>query len=131
MRETQFKKGQWPLNKDPDFYVIGALRVNSDGYIDMRISFAPGACGWRGLHRILWQDAHGPIPRGHCLVFKDRDKLNVELENLELITFAENMRRNTIHNLPAPLKQAIQTLGVLKRAINRRTRREEQDRRPS
>jgi hypothetical protein len=71
MQETQFKKGAFPANKDPDFYVLGALRVNADGYIDMRVSFAPGAMGWHALHRILWQDAHGPIPPGHVVVFKD------------------------------------------------------------
>lgn len=125
MRETQFKKGTFPANHDPDFYVIGALRVNSDGYIDMRVSFERGAMGWRALHRILWEDAHGPIPRGHIVVFKDRDRLNVCLDNLELITFAENCRRNSIHNLPAPLKSTIQLIGALKRTINRRTRDEQ------
>ncbi len=128
MRETQFKKGGFPVNKDPDFYVLGALRVNTDGYIDMRIGFGPGALGWRPLHRILWEDAHGPVPKGHVVTFKDRDKLNVELDNLELLTLADNCRRNSIHNLPAPLKSAITMLGALKRTINRRTRREEQDR---
>jgi len=128
MAQTQFKKGQFPVNKDPDFYVLGALRVNADGYIDMRVSFAPGACGWRALHRILWEDAHGPIPRGHIVTFKNRDKLDVELDNLELITFADNCRRNSVHNLPPALKQSIQLLGALKRTINRRTRNEKQDR---
>lgn len=126
MRETQFKKGQFPFNRDPDFYVIGALRVNSDGYIDMRTSFAPGALGWRALAHILWEDAHGPVPKGHCLIFKDRDPLNVCLENLELITRAENMRRNSTHNLPAPLKLTINALGQLKRKI-----REKQNGRPA
>lgn len=121
MRDSQFKKGGFPVNKDPDYYVLGALRVNADGYIDMRISFEPGAKGWRGLHLILWEDAHGPIPPGHCVVFKNRDKLDVELDNLELITRANNMRRNTIHNLPAPLKSAIQVLGQLKRRVNERS----------
>jgi hypothetical protein len=60
------------------------------------------------------------VPRGHCLAFKDGEKLNVCLENLELITRAQNMRRNTIHNLPAPLKQTIHALGQLKRRINER-----------
>ena len=123
MRETQFKKGQFPVNRDPDFYVIGALRVNTDGYIDMRTSFAAGASGWTPLHRVLWQDAHGPVPKGHCLIFKDRDQLNVCIENLELITRAENCRRNSIHNLPTSLKLTIHALGQLKRRI-----REKQDR---
>lgn len=123
MRETQFKKGQFPANKDPEFYVLGALRVSADGYIDMRISFEKGVCGWRGLHLILWEDAHGPIPKSHCLRFKDGDRLNVELDNLVLITRAENCRRNSIHNLPAPLRDTIQLLGQLKRRINEKQNR--------
>ncbi len=126
MRETQFKKGQFPFNHDPDFYVIGALRVNSDGYIEMRTSFAPGALGWRALHRILWEDEHGPIQPGYCLRFKDRDPLNVCLGNLELISRGDLMRRNSIYNLPAPLKLTIHALGQLKRRI-----REKQNGRPA
>lgn len=123
MQETQFKKGQFPFSRDPDFYVIGALRVNADGYIDMRTSFAAGACGWRALHRILWEDAHGPVPPGHYIVFSNGDRLDVELANLELISYAENMRRNSIRNLPEPLRLTILQLGRLKRRINRENRR--------
>ena len=124
MKETQFKKGHFPANRDRDFYVLGALRMNTDGYIDMRVSFEHGALGWKALHTILWEDANGPVPRGHALFFKDRDKLNVDLENLELISRADLCRRNSIHNLPPKLKRAINMLGALKRRI----RREEQDR---
>ena len=125
MAETQFKKGGFPVNRDPDFYVLGALRVNADGYIDMRVSFEPGARGWRGLHTILWEDAHGPVPPAHCLIFRNGDSLDVELGNLELITRAENMRRNSVHNLPEPLRLAILTLGHLKRRINGKQRKQE------
>lgn len=124
MKETQFKKGQFPANHDRDFYVLGALRVNADGYIDMRVSFEPGALGWKALHTILWEDANGPVPPGHALYFKDRDKLNVELPNLELITRADLCRRNSIHTLPPKLKSAIYALG----ALHRRIHREEQNR---
>lgn len=123
MRETQFKKGQFPANHDPGFYVIGALRVNTDGYIDMRTSFAPGGLGWSMLHIVLYEDKYGPVPKGHCLRFKDGDKLNIELENIELISRGENCRRNSIHHLPPLLKKTIMQLGVLKRKI-----REKQDR---
>lgn len=122
MRETQFKKGQFPFNRDPEFYVLGALRVNTEGYIDMRVSFAKDALGWQTLHRILWEDAHGPVPKGFALRFKNGDSLDVELDNLELISRADLMRRNTIHNLPKPLKGVITVLGQLKRRI-----REKQD----
>lgn len=124
MRETQFRKGHFPANKDRDYYVIGALRVNADGYIDMRISFEPGARGWRGLHLILWEDEHGPIPKKHCLRFRDGDRLNVCLDNLVMLSRAGNMGLNTIHHLPDELKSTINLLGQLKRRI-----REKQDRR--
>lgn len=120
--ETQFKKGMVSKRWDPEFHVIGALRVDTGGYIDMRISFAPGKLGWRALHLILWEDAHGPVPKHHCLRFRDDDKLNVDLPNLELLTRAEHCRRNSIHRLPAPLKSAIQLLGQLKRRINEKCR---------
>lgn len=129
MRETQFKRGHWPANRDPDYYVFGALRVNTDGYIDMRVSFAPGALGWRALHTILWEDAHGPVPPGYCLAFKDGDRLNVELANFELISHRERLRRNTVHNLPQELAQVVLLRGALVRQINRREKHEEQDRR--
>lgn len=120
MRETQFKKGQFPILHDPEFYVLGALRVNTDGYVDMRTSFEPGSRGWTPLHRILWEDKHGPLPEGYCLRFIDGDRANCCLENIECITRAENARRNSIHRLPPDLKAAIQLNGQLKRRIRER-----------
>ena len=127
MTETQFKKGQLPHNADPDFYVIGALRVNSEGYIEMRTSFAHGALGWRPLHRILWEDARGPVPRGYVVTFKNGDKLDCELRNLKLITLAQNMRRNTLHRYPREIVRSYQMFGALRRQINRREKHERQD----
>ncbi len=124
MAETQFKKGNVSKRWDPDTYFVGALRLNSYGVVDMKIK--EGLRAWRAFHMILWEDAHGPLPKGHCLRFKDGDSLNIELDNIELITRAENMRRNTIHNLPKPLVNTIMALGALKRRI-----REKQDRRPA
>lgn len=122
MKETQFRKGQISTRWDPELYCVGALRINADGYIDMKM--VPGLRGWRALHVVLWEDAHGPVPRGHALCFKDRDKLNVDVPNLELVSRADLCRRNSIHNLPPAIKGAITVLGQLKRRI-----REKQDRR--
>lgn len=121
MRETQFRAGHFPFNRDPEFYVIGALRVNADGYIDMRVSFEPGARGWKALHRILWEDAHGLVPAGYAVSFKNRDRLDVELDNLELVSRVELARRNRMHGrLPERLVKTIVALGALKRAIRRK-----------
>jgi hypothetical protein len=123
MRETQFKKGHTRNNKFP----VGTLRLNADGYVDMKVSEDLGAHAWRAFHRILWEDARGPIPPDHILRFKDGDRFNLDLDNLELLTRREHRLRNSIHHLyPQPLKHTVMVLGALKRRI-----REKQDRRPA
>ena len=37
MKETQFKKGSVSSRWDPERYCVGALRMNADGYVDMKI----------------------------------------------------------------------------------------------
>jgi RNA polymerase sigma factor (sigma-70 family) len=46
------------------------------------------------LQRVVWTDAHGPIPEGHQITFKDGDRTNCSLENLECLPVAEVVRRN-------------------------------------
>jgi hypothetical protein len=125
MRDTMFKKGQAPRNWLP----IGTVVMNCDGYLQRKMrepggGFRGGQC-WALEHARIWKEAHGPIPAGHIVVFKDRDKRNVKLDNLELITLAENMRRNNIHvRRPPELKSAIYALIHLKRSMTMREKRE-------
>jgi hypothetical protein len=125
MRQTQFKKGHCRNIK----FAIGTLRLNGDGYVDMKIRDAAGAHAWHLFHIVIWEDANGTVPAGHCIRFKDGDRLNLDLGNFELISRKENMLRNSLHRLPAPLKASIQLVGALKRTLRRRRRDEEQDRR--
>ena len=62
MRETQFKPGQVSTRWDPEVYCVGALRITSDGQLDIKIAVGPR--GWRCMARWVWEQAHGPIPRG-------------------------------------------------------------------
>lgn len=120
MRETQFKRGSKPHTWKP----IGAERINADGYRDRKVTdtgYPPR--DWVGVHRLNWIAAHGPIPPGHIVRFKDGNKLNPELANLELVSLAENMRRNTLHRYPKEIRHAIQLRGALIRQINKRTER--------
>jgi hypothetical protein len=115
-KATMFKRGNIPQTHRP----VGTISERSSHkrestYLYVKIA-EPNK--WKMLHRLTWEKANGPIPRGMNLVFKDGDFRNCSLENLELITRAENMRRNTIHNrYPQKLKNAIMTLGALKRKI--------------
>lgn len=127
MAETQFKKGMRPHTWVP----VGTVKMR-DGYLVRKIADVPqsiagiGALStnWEYVHIRTWQDAHGPIPAGHAVVFKDRNSQHTEIENLELVTRSELMRRNTIHHLPAALKQLIQLTGALKRKIRNREKKQ-------
>jgi hypothetical protein len=119
MQSTQFKKGQKPANAR---FAIGDQRVNTDGYIDRKIrEDLIGANNWRPLHRILWEAAHGAVPKGYVVTFKDGNKLNCVLENLELMTLADNARRNAIwRKLPKELASIVMLRAAVKRQINKR-----------
>lgn len=124
MRDTQFKKGQRPGNWLP----VGTVKANADGYLRRKISDIPknghGANdkNWEFVHKRVWEEAHGPIPQGHRIWWKDGDHRNCALENLELLSDKEHMARTTIHLLPAELKDTIMLAGRLKRIIRRKTR---------
>lgn len=110
---------------------VGTLRVNRDGYLDRKINCIPGPSSkrWRAVHRLVWEAAHGPVPAGHIVVFlpgrKTTDPELITLDALELITRVENMRRNTLHNMPPELARLVQLRGVLNRKINQRLKKDE------
>lgn len=116
MRKSTFTKGHTPANSAKD----GDIRQRyhkKDKRTYMYIRIAP--MKWEPLHRHNWVMANGPIPKSHKVMFKDRNTLNCDLDNLELISIADNMKRNSIHALyPEDIKQTILKLGHLKRIIN-------------
>lgn len=130
MQETQFKKGVLNGVAGRRFKPIGSTRL-VDGYLYRKVTAVPGpwTVNWRLESVLIWERARGPVPAGHALVFRNHDRTDVRLENLELITRRVLMARNSVHNLPPPLAQAVQLLGALNRKIRRSPRNEEQDRR--
>jgi hypothetical protein len=76
---TQFKKGHRPHNYDP----IGTEKEKADGYVWIKIA---DPHKWRQKHRIIWEEANGPIPKGHKVLFGDGDNRNFDLDNLILVT---------------------------------------------
>ena len=124
MRETQFKEGRKPHTWRP----IGTERLYG-GYLQRKVTdtgYPPR--DWQPVHRLIWEDANGPIPSGHVVIFKDGNRSNVALSNLELVSRAELGRKNVMWNrYPRELAETIQLAGALKHKINRRTEREKQD----
>ncbi len=62
---------------------LGTEKVQNDGYIRVKVA-EPSV--WVFKHRLLWEEANGPIPEGHMVTFIDGDKSNFHLENLRLST---------------------------------------------
>ena len=99
-----FKKGEKSLNWKP----VGSERTNVDGYRERKVAetgYPPK--DWRPVHQLIWLEAGREIPKGHLVVFRDGDKTNLVLDNLECISRTENMRRNTVHNLPEEIKEVV------------------------
>lgn len=128
MRETQFPKGHRPHTWVP----VGSYRVNSDGFLEVKLTDLPGPyyVRWKPVHRMVWEQTHGPIPAGHIVRFKDGRRSavleQITEDALECITLAENARRNSIHNMPPALKAATVLRAQLTRQINKRARKDEE-----
>lgn len=118
MAETQFKKGTLNGSAAKRWKPLWSERLSKEGYLEIKFRERKNQHGnWRGAHLLLWEDKHGPLPKGHALAFIDKDMSHIALDNLELVTRAELMRRNSVHNLPKELQLVIQLSGALKRKL--------------
>lgn len=94
-KKTRFKKGQRPYNKCD----IGEIRINSDGYYIKKIkNSGTQAQRWAFLHRLIWEEKHGPIPEGKMVEFADGNKLNLDINNLILADRREHLELNRQNN---------------------------------
>lgn len=88
---TQFKKGHKPHNYKP----VGTERINSEGYLEVKIA---DPAKWKMKHVLVWEEANGPIPKGHVVIFGDGNQSNIHLENLILVSRKQLLVLNR-HNL--------------------------------
>lgn len=117
--DTRFKPGSLSWNKAP----IGAERISKDGYRERKVTdtgvtrhdFVP-------VHHLVWAEAGHSIPDGYALCFKDGNRLNTALDNLHLVSRADLMRRNSVHNLGPEVARLKQLVGCIHRQINARSK---------
>ncbi|MFC0278118.1 HNH endonuclease signature motif containing protein [Enterococcus devriesei] len=64
---------------------VGTERVNKRGITQIKIARGK----WIDKHRQLWEQANGPIPENHIVVFMNNDKTDFRLENLKCISRRE------------------------------------------
>ena len=79
---TTFKKGNPSHNTRP----VGSERITKDGYWEVKVA-EPRQ--WDAKHRLVWESVNGPIPKGNLVLFLSDDKLNVNIENLQMVTRGE------------------------------------------
>lgn len=77
---------------------------------------------WISKQAKIWLDAGNEIPEGYKIVFKDGNRDNVCLENLECICFANLLRRNVGRKeIPNNLSKAIRLTNKLQKIIKTKT----------
>lgn len=112
MQPTMFRKGNTPANHRE----VGEERVNVDGYVEVKVA-EPRT--WKLKHRVIWEAANGAIPKGYNIQFRNGNRQDVRLENLYMISQAEQMRTENglIAKYPKELADVIRLKGALKRKI--------------
>lgn len=123
--ETRFKPGRKP-EEARNYQQIGSLRITKDGYMERKVTDDPAlvpARRWVAVHRLVWEAEHGPVPRGHMVIFRPGMRTTVAEEitadRLECISRAENARRNHPRTKSPELAQLVQLKGAITRQVNR------------
>jgi len=66
--------------------------------------------GWVLYHRHVWEQANGPIPDNYCIRFKDGDKMNCNISNLELSFLADHIDRSKRAIISKPKSEKVKKL---------------------
>lgn len=113
VKATWFKKGTSPYNELP----VGAVVANCEGYL-LRKKAMEGTQWerWEFLHRAVWEEHNGPIPKGMSIIFKDGDRMNCDISNLMMVTRGENAALNRYRTKYPELTETAVAMVKLKRA---------------
>lgn len=97
-------------------------KVRKDGYVAKRV-VRDGRVVWLMKQRVLWEEAHGPIPPGMRLICMG-DKTDFRLENWRLVAHsvvaAVIKRPGKLKDVPREVRTAIVSVEELKHAIRQR-----------
>ncbi len=99
----------WYLNKIKKVHTNGTIlglrgralkgTVNPNGYLKISIyEDESGKIRKIRAHRLVWEYFNGPIPEGLVVDHIDGDKLNNNIDNLQLLTHGDNTRKHYNNN---------------------------------
>lgn len=108
IKDHLFKKGHIPPKQAP----VGSEVLTSGGYLKVKIAY-PNV--WKPKHRLVWEQAYGPIPENCRIIFLDCDKTNCELSNLKMATHKASlhMNRYNMHFKDAALHEVATNIAEL------------------
>jgi hypothetical protein len=128
-KEKWFKPNQRSGKAVENWKPIGTISPDGEGYLRIKVREAvhgKEATGfgntkvWPLLARHTWEQQNGPIPPKHVIRFKDGNKQNCAIDNLELLSQRENMRRNSFWTtIPRDLAEVMHLNGALKRKLRK------------
>lgn len=124
---ARYAAGYRPHTEKP----LGSLRLRAERgrtYLEQKYSMTGTnqSQRWRAVHRLVWEAANGPTPRGHVVVFRPGmhtvEFSEITLDRLELVTHAQLLERNTLLRYPAELQSVIRVRAGLTRRIRNLSR---------
>ncbi len=108
---------------------IGSVRRDGDRYARIKVSNvykATKVTNWPLLHVHMWEQQNGPVADGHIISFKNGNRYDIRLENLEMITRAENLVRHSIQTYPPEIAAIQHQRSVLTRIINQKFKQQQE-----
>lgn len=117
-KATMFKKGNIPANHRP----IGSERTDKRDGTLIKVRDGQLQRNWMPKGRYIYEQAHGKIPKGHKVIFADGDRTNFDLDNLILVSDAEEliMNRNKLFKNDTELTKAGVTIAKVLDKVNKR-----------
>lgn len=88
--KTTFKKGNIPANRREVF----EERISKDGYIEIKVQDGKLNDNWQFKHRYIYEQENGKIPKDYIVSFADGNIKNFDINNLILVSRAENLILN-------------------------------------
>lgn len=120
-KATMFKKGNIPFNRRE----IGSERYNERDGILIKVQDGHLQNNWMPKSRYIYEQAHGKIPEGHKVIFADGNNRNLDLDNLVLVSSAEEliMNRNKLFKKNAELTK---TGALIAKVINSKNKKKKE-----
>ena len=125
---TQFRKGGRTGRANQVYKPIGTERVSEEGYLERKVHDGlPLQSRWQLVHRLRWQEMHGPVPADHALKCLG-DKLDTDPSNWVLVPRALLPRLNgrfgrNFDAAPAELKPLILAIARLEHGARQARKR--------